>query len=155
MLELICKGRPHLLEPLVFRLAMRQSWSVGAVTGWPAGETYRILRLARPAENAEENAPETPLAIIELQEIPGERTAVLITPTGPGDPGLEPFAKALVADLARFDFLARPDAPKEPLGFQLQPADDYDGKKLLEAFDAINSLEVRPAGPGRTRPATS
>lgn len=146
MLELICGGVPGLIEPLVFRLAMRQGLTVGAVTGWPSGEHYRILRLARPAAG---EAAETPIVVVELQAITNNRTVVAVSPAGPVVPELEKFAQALVENLARYDFLARPDTPKEPLGFHLAP-DDYDGEKLLESFEAINSFDARSA----TKPPT-
>lgn len=154
MLELICQGRPHLIEPMIFRLAMRSGLLTAGVTGWPVSAHYRILRIARPSQG---EAAQVPLAVIELAEIPGERTVLAIGPVG--EPNveagqeLERYAQALVQELARFEFLALPDTPKEPIGFHLQKSDRLAGARLLETFDAVNSVEIGPTRPALSEPA--
>ena len=188
MLELLCRGQPSLIEPMIFRLAMRLGLVTGAVTGWPTSDQYRILRLAQPVQVAQpgqaalpadrtpitEGTPATsggpavhdvrarrpdqeahlgaaqpelqPLGMIELQEIPGGRTLVAIVPVALPNPVLESYVQALVQELGRLDFLAPPDRPKEPIGFHLEHTDPLEGTRLLETFDAVNSVELRPPG---------
>ena len=164
MLEVICKGRPPLVEPVVFRMAMRLGLATAGVTGWPAGSHYRILRVSRPTGS---EPPDLPLAVVELQEIPGDRTALFFGPVGEPNPEVQTFGQALLGELIRFDFVTPPQAPKEPIGFHLEPADQLTGARLLETFDAINSTGLPPVsvpgvppgtpapGPAQTGPATS
>ena len=149
MLELVCRGRPALIEPMVFRLAMRLGLVTGSVTGWPASDHYRILRLARRSEGEGSGSP---LAVIELQEIPNERTVITLGPAGELLPEVERYAQALAQELARFEFLMPPDVPKAPIGFQLDDEDRLAGARLLETFDAINSVEIGPAATPGSKP---
>ena len=198
MLELLCRGQPSLIEPMIFRLAMRLGLVTGAVTGWPTSDHYRILRLAQPVQVAqpgqaaepdertptgggtpamsgvpavrdvragrpeqearlEAGQPELqPLGMIELQEIPGGRTLVAIVPVALPNPVLESYVQALIQELGRLDFLAPPDRPKEPIGFHLEHTDPLEGARLLETFDAVNSVELRPPGlPAPRSPAAA
>lgn len=140
-MELICRGKPSLVEPLVVRLAMRFGLATAAITGWPTSDQYRILRLAQPGEG---EAAGTPIAVIELQEIPGERTVLVLGSVTTPPPALEQYVQLLVQELMRFEFLARPDSPKGPIGFHLESGDEIEGARLLDSFDAINSVEIKP-----------
>jgi hypothetical protein len=136
MLEVICRGRPPLVEPVVFRMAMRLGLATAGVTGWPAGSHYRILRVGRPPSG---ETPDQPIAVVELQEIPGERTALFFGPIGEPNPQVEAFGQALLQELVRFEFVALPESQKGRIGFHVEPADELTGARLLETFDAINS----------------
>ena len=95
-----------------------------------------------------------PLALVELQEIPGDRTLVALVPVASPNPILEGYAQTLIQELIRLDFLAPPDRPKEPIGFHLKPADLLEGARLLETFDAVNNVELGRSGLPAPKPVT-
>lgn len=146
---MICRGRPPLVEPVVFRMALRQGVATAGVTGWPAGSHYRIPRVSRPPAG---ETPDQPIAVVELQEIPGERTALFFGPIGEPNSGVEAFGQALLQELVRFEFVTPPEADKGPISFHVGPADELTGTRLLETFDAINSASPRVLGPAASGP---